>query len=354
MTDKKFARTALFLFLALAAATAGVNYWIDPLWHYGHANAFNSIQKVTNEREQKIAMLHYGPHDYDTLLIGSSRSTYIHPTAFEGWDVFNFSVANLSVREVHSFMVYSQSQLPDLKRYLIGVDFFKSSEKEAAAPRALTNYENKIEQPFYRAKNLLSLDSLEISIENFKKSVTETVDEDRLYNRKGEAFANRLTKEEVEKSTDSKITRFEQVFYGENYTYYKDYPVILQKIKDAAGNDELTVYTTPISTGLFVSLVNSGLWDDYEHWIRDLVAVYGGVWNFMYPNSITNDQMNYIDGHHFYPEIGTMLAKRIQNPDASDIPSDFGVYVTPDNVEEHLQEVRRLAEQAVKEMEVSK
>ncbi|WOV84893.1 hypothetical protein PGH26_02920 [Sporosarcina jeotgali] len=349
MTDKKFARTALFLFLALAAATAGVNYWIDPLWHYGHANAFNSIQKVTNEREQKIAMLHYGPHDYDTLLIGSSRSTYIHPTAFEGWDVFNFSVANMSVREVHSMMLYSQSQLPDLKRYLIGVDFFKSSEREAAAPRALTNYENKINQPFYRTKNLLSLDSLEISIQNFKKSVTDTIDEDRLYNRKGEAFANRLTEEEVEKSTESKIRRFENVFYGNNYTYYKDYPMILQKIKDAAGDDTLTFYTTPISTGLFVSLVETDLLDDYEQWIRDLVDVNGGIWNFMYPNTITNDQMNYIDGHHFYPEIGTMLAKRIQNNNASDIPTDFGVYVTPDNVDEHLEEVRRLAEKAVKE-----
>ncbi|REB08697.1 hypothetical protein DVB69_06095 [Sporosarcina sp. BI001-red] len=349
MTDKKFAKTALVIFLTLATATAGVNYWIDPLWHYGHANAFNSIQKVTNEREQKIAMLHYGPHDYDTLLIGSSRSTYIHPSAFEGWDVFNFSVANMSVREVHSFMVYSQSQLPELKRYLIGVDFFKSSEQEAGAPRALTNYEKKIDQPFYRTKNLLSLDSLDISIQNFMKSVTDTVDEDRLYNRKGEAFANRLTKEEVEESTSLKIERFEEEFYGSHYTYYKDYPMILQKIKDAAGDDELTVYTTPISTGLFVSLVESGLLDDYEHWIRDLVTVYGGVWNFMYPNTITNDDMNYIDGHHFYPEIGTLLAKRIQHSNSAEIPKDFGVYVTADNVEEHLQEVRKLAEQAVQE-----
>lgn len=349
MTDKKFAKTALAVFLTLAAATAGVNYWIDPLWHYGHANAFNKIQKVTNEREQKIAMLHYGPHDYNTMLIGSSRSTYIHPTAFEGWDVFNFSVANLSIREVHSFMIYSQSQLPDLERYLIGVDFFKSSEKEAGVPRALTNYEKKIEQPFYRTKNLLSLDSLDISIQNFKKSVTETVDEDRLYNRKGEAFANRLTKDEVKESTSLKIERFEEEFYGSNYTYYKDYPMILQKIKDAAGKDELTVYTTPISTDLFVALVNSGLLDDYEHWIRDLVAVYGGVWNFMYPNEITNDTMNYIDGHHFYPEIGTLLAKRIQHPDSTEIPDDFGVFVTADNIEGHLEEVRKLAEQAIQE-----
>lgn len=349
MTDKKFAKTALALFLTLAAATAGVNYWIDPLWHYGHANAFNSIQKVTNEREQKIARLHYGPHDYDTLLIGSSRSTYIHPSAFEGWDVFNFSVANMSVREVHSFMIYSQSQLPELERYLIGVDFFKSSEKEAGTPRALTNYEKKIAQPFYRTKNLLSLDSLDISLQNFRKSMTQTVDEDRLYNRRGEAFANRLTKDEVEESTGLKIERFKEEFYGNNYTYYKNYPMILQKIKDAAGKDELTVYTTPISTELFVALVKSDLLDDYEQWIRDLVTVYGGVWNFMYPNTITNDTMNYMDGHHFYPEIGTLLAKRIQHPDSTEIPQDFGVFVTSDNVEGHLKKVRKLAEQAVQE-----
>lgn len=343
---------ALALFLALAAATAGVNYLIDPLWHYGHANAFNTIQKVTNEREQKTAMLHFGRHDYDTLLIGSSRSTYISPYAFKGWNVFNFSVAIMSVREVHSFMLYSQSQLPELERYLIGFDFFKSSEKEAGAPRSLRNYEEKVDQPFYRTKNLLSLDTLEISIQNFKKSVTDSVDENRLYNRKGEAFANRLTKKEVEDSTGLKIEKFEERFFGSNYTYYKDYPMILQKIKDAAGDDELTVYTTPISTGLFVSLVESGLLDEYERWIRDLVTVYGGIWNFMYPNTITNDQMNYIDGHHFYPEIGSLLAKRLQVPDSAEVPEDFGVYVTEANVDEHLETVRKLAEKAVRETHV--
>lgn len=347
LSDKKFSRVTVAVFLVMAAITAGFNYWIDPLWHYGHANAFNSIQKVTNEREQKIAMLHYGRHDYDTLLIGSSRSTYIHPSAFEDWDVFNFSVANMSIREVHSIMLYSQSQLPGLKRYLVGADFFKSSEKEAGAPRSLANYEKKIAQPFYRTKNLLSLDSLDISIQNFLNSATDTVDEERMYNRKGEAFAKKLTKQEVDESTSLKIERFEEEFYGSNYTYYKDYPLILQKIKEAAEPGELTVYTTPISTALFASLVSTGLYEDYEQWIRDLVRVYGGVWNFMYPNTITNDIMNYQDGHHFYPEIGTLIAKRIQHPDTAEVPDDFGVFVTADNVDEHLQHVHELMWEAM-------
>lgn len=329
--------------------TAGINYWIDPLWQYDHANAFNKIQKVTNEREQKISKMHYGRHDYDTLLVGSSRSTYIHPSAFEDWDVFNFSVANLSIREVYSFMLYSQTQLPDLERYLVGVDFFKSSEQEAGTAKALTNYEKKIDKPFYRTRNLLSLDSLDISLQNFVKSAKGTVDEDRLYNRNGEAFARKLTKEEVEESTSLKIERFEEEFYGSNYTYYDQYPFILQKIKDAAGDDPLTVYTTPISTELFASLVSTGLLDEYEQWIRDLVDVYGGVWNFMYPNTITNDIMNYYDGHHFYPEIGTMIAKRIQFPETKEVPADFGVYVTADTLEAHLEEVRKLAHDAAKQ-----
>lgn len=343
MSDKRFSRVVLSLFLLLAASTAAFNYWIDPLWHYGHANAFNTIQKVTNEREQKISMLHYGPHDYDTLLVGSSRSTYIHPSAFEDWNVFNFSVANLSVREVHSFMIYSQSQLPNLDRYLVGVDFFKSSEQEAGTAKALTNYEKKINTSFYRTKNLLSLDSLDVSLRNFKKSVTNSIDEERLYNRKGEAFAKRLTREEVEESTALKIERFEEEFYGSNYTYYEDYPMILQKIKDAAEPGDLTVYTTPISTALFTSLVDTGLFDEYEQWIRDLVDVYGGIWNFMYPNTVTNDIMNYHDGHHFYPETGTMMAKKMQSPSTEEVPTDFGVYVTADNVEQHLQHVKKLA-----------
>ncbi|MCZ2257588.1 hypothetical protein [Sporosarcina sp. G11-34] len=342
MSDKKFTLTIVILFVVLTSSVVSFNFWIDPLWHYSHAHAYNDVQKVINEREQKVAQLQFEEKDYDTLLIGSSRATYIHPSAFDDWKVFNASVANLSMREYYSYLLYAKSQNKHIERVILGVDFFKSSEQEASGARSLDNYEKKVNQPFYRSKNLLSLQVLDYSIDNFNLSRKNSISEDRLYNRKGEAFAKKLSKDEIEKMTSSKIERFKKTFYGERYTYYSQYAEIMAKVKDVMPDGATIVFTTPISTELFKALVDTGLYDDYEVWLRDLVNVYGGVWNFMYPNSVTNDIRNYYDGHHFYPETGDLIANRIKNGLASTSPSDFGVYVTSDNIEAHLQEVRSL------------
>jgi len=345
MNDKKFAWVVLIIFSILTLGVVGMNYWIDPMWHYAHAHPYNDVQKVINEREQKTAELAFQNEQYDTILIGSSRSTYIPPKSFGDWHVYNFSVSNLSMREYQSMIQFTEdnSKQP-IERYILGVDFFKSSVKEAGVSRSLANYENKIEAPFYRAKNLLSFDLLEYSIDNYELSRDNEIVEDRLYDRENTASARKISEQATIKGTAEKIVRFKQEFYGTNYEYYGKYKEIMGKVKAINPSSEKIVYTTPISTELFKALVETELLDDYEVWLRDLVDVYGGVWNFMYPNTITNDITNYFDGHHFYPEVGNLLALRIKGEDVGAVPEDFGVYVTDENIDEHLEDVRVLAE----------
>jgi len=330
------------IFATLTIAIVSFNYWMDPLWSFGHAHANNDVQIVTDEREQKTANQLYDPKTADTLLIGSSRSTYIHTTGFKKWDVYNYSVANLSMREYESMMLYAFEKNSEYERVILGVDFFKSSTREAGAPRSISNYEAKVQKPFYRAKNLLSYDVFKYSVDNFKLSSNDDIVRDRLYNRQGNAFAKELTEEETFKQTVSKITKFEDTFYGENYEYFPQYKKVMTNVRDTHPEAEKIVYTTPISTELFKAVVYTDLLDEYELWLRDLVDVYGGVWNFMYPNEVTNDITNYYDGHHFYPEVGDLIAARIEQGNSADVPKDFGVYVTPENVDEHMESVKKL------------
>lgn len=342
MDDKKFIVAVMAIFVTLTLAVAAFNYWIDPLWHYDHAHAYNDVQVVTDEREQKTANQLYTQKSADTLLIGSSRSTYVHATSFGNWDVYNYSVSNLSMREYQTMMMFAFEQNPELERVILGVDFFKSSTQEAGAPRSIMNHEKKVKQPFYRVKNLLSLDVLDYSIGNFKLSAENEITEERLYNREGDAFALKLSEEKTFNQTESKITKFENTFYGESYEYFPLYKEIMTRVRDTYPEAEKVIYTTPISTELFKALVNTGLFDEYEVWLRDLVDVYGGVWNFMYPNEVTNDITNYYDGHHFYPEVGDRIAKTIESGSPT---GDFGTYVTADTIEAHLQEIRELVDQ---------
>ena len=341
MNDKKFTWIVLIIFSILTIGVVGTNFLIDPMWHYAHAHELNDVQKVINEREQKTAELKYEDSAYNTILIGSSRSTYISPKSFSKWKVYNYSVANLSMREYQSMMLYAKkANDAPVERYVLGVDFFKSSEKEASIAQSIANYEAKVDSSFYRTKNLFSLDLLDYSIDNIRLSYNNEISEDRLYNRNNMAFAKKLSEKETQNSTSQKIIRFKKEFYGTNYTYYSRYKEIMQKVMLTSPSSEKIVYTTPISTELFKALVETDLLDEYELWLRDLVEVFGGVWNFMYPNSITNNIMNYFDGHHFYPEVGDQIAKRISSPNDQSIPNDFGVYVTKENIDEHIEYIK--------------
>lgn len=345
MNDRKFSLTVMAIFAILTLAVVTFNYWMDPLWNFSHAHEYNDVQLVTDEREQKTANQIYVPKTEDTLLLGSSRSTYIHHDGFKDWKVYNYSVANLSMREYYTMMDFAFEQNPDYERVILGVDFFKSSTQEAEAPRSIQNHVKRVTQPFYRAKNLLSFDLMKTSAQNLQMSADDEITEDRLYNREGDAFARKLSEEETLSDTEDKIKKFESTFYGKSYTYYPRYKEIMKKVHDLHPEAEKMVYTTPISSELFKSLVSTGLYEEYEIWLRDLVEVYGGVWNFMYPNSVTNDITNYYDGHHFYPEVGYYIASRMEQGDNAEAPEDFGVYVTPDTIDSHLKQVKKLVDE---------
>ncbi|WP_108668981.1 hypothetical protein [Peribacillus acanthi] len=347
MTYKSFVIKVMTILLVCVIGAASFVYIMDPMWTFGQAHRYNDVQTVIDERQQKTNAITFQPFEKDTLLIGSSRSTYINQNDFEGMDVYNFAVSNMSVREYNSFIEYAkQERGKEFERIIIGLDFFKTSVDQSAAPRSLAQYEKKIDERFYRFKNLLSWDLLKYSYENFKMSKANTVKEERNYNGNNVAEAMKIDPEKTKQQTDAKIEKFKEVFYGKTYKYNPDYASYLAELKKNNPNTEFIVFTTPISTPLFQALIESNRLPDYERWLGDVVSVFGGVHNFMYPNTVTNEISNYFDGHHFYPEVGTLIAKELSGKE-KDVPADFGEYVTAGELKQHLATIHTKAEKLV-------
>ena len=335
MSYKKFVITVLSIILLCVGGSASFIYYIDPMWTFDHKNPHNDVQTVIDERQQKVNAMHFQPFDYDSLLIGSSRSTYINQHDFDGMKVYNFSASNMSIQEYESILAYAteQNEKP-FDRVMIGIDFFKTSITQSSSPVNLDSYIATMEEPIYRFKNLLSYDLLKYSYNNYKMSENNKTVLDRNYNRDNVADAVRLDSEKVVQQTKEKVKKFRKEFYGETYVYNPEYKQVLLDLKGKYPNTEFIIFTTPISTPLFEALVDQGLLPAYEQWLTDVTDVFGGVYNFMYPNSITNDLKNYFDGHHFYPEVGTMIAHRIDGTNTG-VPDDFGQYVSKENLESH-------------------
>ncbi|TYR75998.1 hypothetical protein FZC79_07545 [Rossellomorea vietnamensis] len=338
---KVFIFTFLLLTIAVLGSFASFNYLIDPLWTFSHSHTYNNVQTVIDERQQKINSIHYSDFDYDTLLIGSSRTTYIDQHQFGNMDVYNFSASDLSFKEYPSFINYAkQERGKALDRIIIGIDFFKSSVDQSSEELSLEKYITVQNEPFYRFKNLLSQDVFDYAKKNFRLSKEDKIVELRNYNRENVAYAKELELEAKKKETKEKIEKFRKVFYGKTYEYNPEFKEVLQQLKKENPETEFIIFTTPISSELFTALVEEGRFDDYQYWLSETISVFGGVHNFMYPNSVTDKIENYFDGHHFYPSVGDLIAYKLSDSNSSKVPDDFGVYITDDNFVKHLDMVR--------------
>ncbi|WP_342528368.1 hypothetical protein MKY84_05615 [Chryseomicrobium sp. FSL W7-1435] len=305
------------------------SYWIDPLWSFSHKHDYNDVQAVIDERQQKVNELYFGDNDFDTLLIGSSRTTYVPANKFEGMDVYNFSASDLSFLEYRPMIEFAQQQNNQpFERIILGVDFFKSSEFQSEKAVDLAPYIEKVQEPFYRWKNLISLDVFDYAKRNYDWSAEGRLRTLRQYNRDNIAEAREFEQATIEKETAAKVEKFRAEFYGDNYRYDSRVKEELEAIQSAYPNAELIVFTTPISTPLYETLVEEGNLPDYERWLEDLKGGADEVYHFMYPNSVTNNLANYFDGHHFYPHIGEQIAKTIST---GEIEGDFGQILSNKN-----------------------
>ncbi len=69
------------------------------------------------------------------------------------------------------------------------------------------------------------------------------------------------------------------------------------------------------------------------------------VWSFSGYNSITTEPIsenlkNYIDPSHYRSEVGDLVLNRILEYNDEKVPDDFGVLLTPENIESHIEQVR--------------
>ncbi|MGR6837155.1 hypothetical protein [Syntrophomonas erecta] len=339
---RKWIIATLTLMLIPLLVIGGFNFLIDPLWNFNHAHQYNRIQLSFNERQQKTNRITFGNRQYDSLIMGSSRITYINQYDFKGYNAYNYALSNMLLGEYYDYARYAQNQNGrDFNYIILGLDFFATNKN--------LEVENSFESPDYyfaqagqlgyRFKTLLSSDVLKYAWRDFDASRNNR-EENYAYTRDNVKILNPIPAAEKKWRVEANLKWYSESVYGPGYSY-GDVRSTLQKLKADHPHSQFVVFTTPISDPLFQVLVEQGKLPWYEQWLRDTVEVFGEVYNFMYPNSITTNLDNYYDASHFYPPVGTLIAHRLMDQADPSLPADFGVRVTAENLEEHLEMVRK-------------
>lgn len=331
-----------FLCLLTVILTAVVlfNFTIDPLWCFAHRNAWNQRQIDFNERQQKTNLITFREFNHRSLLLGSSRTVCLDQNLFGGMDVFNYALNSMRPEEYLQYARYArQRNGRPFNRIILGVDFFGTNallEKNFDPPESYIEAANSF---LYRYRMLLSQDVLRLSLDTVEQKKRHMLG---TYDRANVLTPVSLSPREWEIVFNSQYTRENRDTQGDNYRYDDGLKARLQDLVHDNPGTDFIVFTTPVSQPLFCLLAKNNRLADYQRWLRDLVDVFGTVYNFMDLNSVTRDyRRTFVDTHHVVPATGALIVNRISGTNRGSVPDDFGIPVTLETIDAHLAEVER-------------
>lgn len=285
-------------------------FLVDPLWQWDHPWHLTRWHRPFNERMQKTNYLASHKLNIDTLIVGSSRSSYINPEWLGTGNGFNYAVSSGKPSEfaTHISYVKKRSKMP-LRLVVIESSFGHALAVDTTFEEP-QKYIDDAEDWTKKYKNLFSRDTYKLA-KNSRRSP--------LYNYylyEGDILhSSRYPYRKYEDNqAKQKVIEYDIKTYREN-VYNKEYdesfPEHLSDIHKAIGDTDFIVYTTPVSKPMMQLLYDMGRMDAYERWLRDLVSEFGVIYHFMYPNKITMDLCSFNDAHHPTIDISEEIVKII-------------------------------------------
>lgn len=319
--------TLLLLCMIPLLAVGLFNYFMDPLWCFSHSHRWNQAQLDLNDRQQKTNALIYQKPDFDSILLGSSISTFINYNDFTGMKVYNYASPLMKPWEYAGYITNARKACGgQLKNVFIGMDFFGSSKLFRERFDEPVKYYETANSFLYRYKTLFSIKTFDFSKRNLQQSRKPTR---AVYTRDYVRSYPQLRPHKLRINDKDRLP----------YEYNEKLPTILAGVKEAGRGAKLTIFVTPISKHWICYYVNHGLMPDYERWLRELTTVFGGFYNFMYLNPVTEDDTNFFDPEHFYPKkVGPLIVDKLMG--RPDNHPEFGVLVTAENLESHIRFLR--------------
>lgn len=319
------------------------NLFMDPFWCFEHKHRYNQFQKGVNERQQKANKIYFGSKKYSTLLIGSSRTTYMNQNSFQGMYVYNFSAAGMRPQEYLTYInfIINDAHQP-IQNIIIGMDFLGYLNYGSFMFNNASSVVKTTKSHLYRWKLLLSYDAFDNSLRNMRDYLNPKKHSDR-YNRDNVKSRFKIpvvgNKEQQLLAIQKDVLSYSRAEYSSQPN--PEFSHIIHTIKEDHHDKQFILYTTPISEPLFRELIYKGHYTDYENWLRNLVSIYGKVYHFMYINSVSKNYLEYFaDSNHAYPETNELIAHKITFAEDPKIPHDFGIILTPENIEAVLTQLR--------------
>jgi hypothetical protein len=283
-----------------------------------------------------------------TIFLGSSRTNLgLNPsyTALKDKQpAYNLGLNGANTYETLRYLQHAIKNQKDLKLVILGLDFIMFNQDLGNQ----TGFEeSRLEKQLLTGKDFIntafSFDALSLSEKTFRANKSNS--ERDIYYPNGYMRLGRS-------QTDRNLTEFKKSIgvYFNVHSQYKLSQAYLNDLREIVRlcrehNISLVAFISPAHVTQTEAIYAAGQWQLLEQWKREVVKILP-VWDFSDYNSITTEPISekmhhYIDSSHYKEAIGNSILDRILSRNTGKIPLNFGVYLTPENVETQLIKLKR-------------
>ena len=337
MSYKKFAILMLCVLYACLVSLALINFVVDP---YGiFQTPFFRDQPNLNERYSKIEFLRKHKEGYNSYIMGSSRANTT-PDVVEkylpGSKFYNLGTTLAVPYEHMLHLKYFIKNEYRVKNLYIGLDVdlcftAKMHEDKDLMCRLHPGVLNQSVISYY-GSYLSAFPKTDIRRKlklNFRKkrSPIRMSEKDGTWVFEGESENAKVF---FDNPANHETTIIKNEVKEENLEVLRELVALCRQHEV-----NLIFFVTPHNK-LFMDRFAV---EDYLTFLRKLSQI-TSFWNFSGYNSIIINNRNYSDPSHHKTSVSRMIAARIFNDKTLAVPDDFGVWVTKENIDSHLENLR--------------
>jgi hypothetical protein len=385
MASKKYFFIFMGIFAAVLTGVGFFNWLVNPFCVYNSPTITGFNKKKICSLQLRLAIPYLITHKNPrALILGSSRvgggiSTSRYP-AFKGTTAYNAALPAASLYEILRIMQHACST-SNLESVFLCLDFFCYGIGKTAWPsfidsRLLGSPEVSMSDYYhnYLRDSLMALfayDSLKGSIDTIRKQ--DLKEGFQIYPDGSWGRYPRDRKTPFIKTNRKKFVYIDKLVLNDLKSSFQRDPDVMAEYHDLyrqllklahENNIKLYLFVPPTHARHLETVRSSGLWDLFQNWKRNLVAINAKqaalasrapfpLWDFSGYNSITTERLpqpnqkgeilmlGFKDSSHFTIKTGEIILNRLLNYDTATISKDFGVCLTSANIETHLEQTNK-------------
>lgn len=157
--------------LFLCTLVAVPNYIVDPFWCFQHEVPFGRYQTMFDERQQKTNYLAFREVDFDTVILGNSRVTYMDPRAVPG-RAFNYAASSMKPYEFLPYLRFAaRRSASPLNTIVLGMSFVDTNAQSRLTFDTPEEYIARATSFGFRYKSLLNVELLRHSVASIRREL---------------------------------------------------------------------------------------------------------------------------------------------------------------------------------------